>query len=326
MDDALDAFWSSLRRRLAGLLAEQVPRGSKVVYLEYPNYFNIGDLMIFLGTEHWLRHSGAHVLGRWHQDNFTFPKFPEDVVLLCQGGGNMGDLYPWIQAFREAVVKAYPSNAILFLPQTIHYKDPTGLDASAKILNGHSNLTLLLRDRRSLTIAQTHFTFCQTALAPDMTMLLHPFVKTLKLGPAASSPNGTLYLLREDIERCERQKVPELGPGWIGDWRDLLRVRKVRLNVAKRASHYFQAVGASQLHAAAWHTAARGWVRSCASRFLKAEAVVTSRLHGHILASLLGVENILLDNTYGKNGVYYRTWHRELPIARFQSDDACGEA
>ncbi len=326
MDAALDAFWSSLRRRLARLLAEQVPPGSKVVYLEYPKYLNIGDLMVFLGTEYWLRHSGARVLGRWHKDNFTFPKFPKDVILLCQGGGNMGDLYPWIQAFREAVVKAYPSNAILFLPQTIHYKDPIGLDASAKILNGHSNLTVLLRDSRSLTIARTHFTCCRTALAPDMAMLLHPLVKTLQLGPASCSPSGTLYLLREDAERCEKQEVPELGPGWTGDWRDMLRLRKVRVDVAKRVARCFRKVGANQLHAVAWHAAARGWVRACAYRFLEAETVVTSRLHGHVLASLLGVQNILLDNAYGKNGAYYRTWHRELPVARFQGDDPCGAA
>jgi pyruvyl transferase EpsO len=323
MDAALDAFWNSLQRRLARLLAEQAPRGAKVVYLEYPIHANVGDLTIFLGTEHWLRRSGAHILGRWRMDNFRFPRLTPDVVLLCHGGGNMGDLYPRIQAFREKVVAAYPSNAILFLPQTIHYQNPAGLEASAKVLNRHANLTLLLRDSRSLTIARTHFPQCHTALVPDMAVWLHPLAETLKLGDAASPRTGTLYLLRKDMEQCEGQDVPQLGAGWTGDWGDLLGSGKARVDFARRAARHTRTIGADRLYAAWWHAVARSLVRSCASRFLGAETVVTSRLHGHILASLLGVSNILLDNSYGKNGAYFETWHRSITIARFQGDAAC---
>jgi pyruvyl transferase EpsO len=119
--------------------------------------------------------------------------------------------------------------------------------------------------------------------------------------------------LREDSERCERQDVPQLGAGWTGDWIDILGARKRRVNSARRVARRMRAIGADQLYAAWWHAVSRGLVRSCASRFLDADTVVTSRLHGHILASLLGVQKMLLDNSYGKNGAYYRTWHQELP-------------
>ena len=38
------------------------------------------------------------------------------------------------------------------------------------------------------------------------------------------------------------------------------------------------------------------------------DLIITTRLHGHILACLLGIPNILLNNSYGKNKNFYQTW------------------
>jgi pyruvyl transferase EpsO len=69
--------------------------------------------------------------------------------------------------------------------------------------------------------------------------------------------------------------------------------------------------------------AARWWYEFCrrravyaASVIKRSRLVVTNRLHGHILSCLLGVPNVVLDNTYGKNSAYYRCWYRDLQFAR----------
>jgi pyruvyl transferase EpsO len=51
-------------------------------------------------------------------------------------------------------------------------------------------------------------------------------------------------------------------------------------------------------------------------------AVVTDRLHAHILCLLMNIPHVLLDNAYGKLSAFYNTWTRSSPLARFESDFA----
>ncbi|MCY9421777.1 pyruvyl transferase, partial [Bacillus paralicheniformis] len=39
-------------------------------------------------------------------------------------------------------------------------------------------------------------------------------------------------------------------------------------------------------------------------------------LHGHILSCLLGKENVVIDNSYGKNANYYNTWMKDIPSTK----------
>lgn len=50
--------------------------------------------------------------------------------------------------------------------------------------------------------------------------------------------------------------------------------------------------------------------------FSRYESVETSRLHGHILSSLLQKENTVIDNSYGKNANYFHTWMEGVPSTR----------
>jgi pyruvyl transferase EpsO len=69
--------------------------------------------------------------------------------------------------------------------------------------------------------------------------------------------------------------------------------------------------------------ASRYWLGFCRGRVIRAaqlvadhRQVVTNRMHCHILASLLGVPSVLLDNSYGKCSAYFSAWHADLPFAR----------
>jgi pyruvyl transferase EpsO len=42
--------------------------------------------------------------------------------------------------------------------------------------------------------------------------------------------------------------------------------------------------------------------------------LVTDRLHGHILACLLGRPNVVVDNSYGKVGAFVERWTKESPL------------
>jgi len=316
MNTEFDEFWLSLQKKSSESLNRLVPRGSEIIYLEYPVYSNIGDLLICLGTEQWFRRSGLTVLGRWNIFNFTFPKISDTVILLCQGGGNFGDMYPQ-QAFREAIVEAYPRNPIIFLPQTIHYRDNSNLEISKRKLNRHPSLKLLLRDHDSLNLAETHFPNAECQLAPDMSVWMYPLGESLDLPAHPSRRIKTLCLLRTDSERIQEQVLPQLTPDWEGDWSDLLGIRRIKLRVMKLSGRFFHSLIPPQSFASCWLSNASRTSSYCASRFMEAETIVSSRLHGHLLASMLGISNVVLDNSYGKNFRYFQTWHQDLKIATF---------
>jgi exopolysaccharide biosynthesis predicted pyruvyltransferase EpsI len=46
----------------------------------------------------------------------------------------------------------------------------------------------------------------------------------------------------------------------------------------------------------------------------RGRAVITDRLHGHILSVLLGIPHVLLDNSYAKNRAFYETWTRNSTL------------
>jgi pyruvyl transferase EpsO len=293
----------SLKQELARTLAELVPRGSPAVFLDYPAHSNLGDHLIRLATEKWLRDEEIEVAGLWNLQNFRHPPLPEGTTLLLQGGGNFGDLYPQ-QPFREGVVRRYPHNRIVFLPQAVHYRDPDRAAAATAVLSAHPRLTILLRDRRSLEAARRHFPDCDLRLAPDMASWLHPWDVNPAGRGGGTATAGTLYLLRRDLELRSGQETPDCGPGWRGDWRDLLGHRYWRLRLLKAAGYVLPA-GAM---AAASRREAELAVARCADRFRQHDLVVSSRLHGFLLACLLEIPGVLLDNSYGKNHAYFQTW------------------
>ena len=50
----------------------------------------------------------------------------------------------------------------------------------------------------------------------------------------------------------------------------------------------------------------------------KCKKLVTERLHGHIMACMMGIENELLPVKYHKNQSTYETWTHALPNTYFR--------
>jgi len=116
-------------RALAGRhdeIAALIPKDRPVAFLDYPLGKNVGDLLIMLGT---LSFFGKHGLSVRLSRNLRNTPPPErlgigaDDTIILQGGGNFGDLYPHIQAYRERIIAEYPNHKIVIFPQTIFFSD-----------------------------------------------------------------------------------------------------------------------------------------------------------------------------------------------------------
>lgn len=308
------SFWDALQVSLRQRLAAAVPDGSRVIYVDIPVHRNIGDLLIYLGTRGWLRQAGHHVLGVWSWHQFNFPELDADTVILEHGGGNFGDLYPEFEEFRRRIVWHYPNNRIVILPQTVHFADDGELARSAEVYRAHRSLHLFCRDRVSAEAARGIVGEGRVSLAPDMATCLYPLRGKLGIEPPAER-RGTLYLLRRDGEAAAGYDLPPPGSDdRVADWADLLGMPwRLGSRAFIEAERVRVGAGPGRLYDRAWAAAASRMARRSAGFLLAHHRVVTSRLHGHIMAALLDIDSTVLDNSYGKNTRYFREWHEGLP-------------
>lgn len=237
---------------------------------------------------------------------------PEDVIILLHGGGNFGDLYPKHQILREEVVKAFPNNKIVYLPQTVHFKDQQALNDSAKIIRKHKNLTIFCRDLNSEKLLKEKF--CDNVImCPDMA---HSLWQIFPRQNKTQVARDTLWMLRKDIEKTDLSGLSDAPESSMyEDWEDICSnkdrfimralVKAERIN--NIAGRYI--IPTSQL----WGNYTDQLVKRVNEYFLSHKIVVTSRMHGHILCCLLDMPTKLLDNSYGKNSTYYDAWTHTVP-------------
>ncbi|WP_239618820.1 polysaccharide pyruvyl transferase family protein [Cohnella mopanensis] len=291
-------------KQMLAVIGEVIPPGSEIVYLDYPVYDNIGDLLIMKGAEAFFRDYGITVRKRYSYVNFRQKMAVEDHwIIVCQGGGNFGDLYPHHQRLREKALKAFPRNRIVILPQTIHFNDPAEERRSLLSFSAHPDLHLFVRDERSYKTASSFL--ANVYLAPDMAHQLYPI---------PSNVPGTrlrLGLLRKDQESAEQEVI--LPCDKVADWPQLFTAwdRWLLRQIIKGYS-LDRRLGNILPLRSIWHSLAEKYVARAIVLFSGYDEILTSRLHGHILACLMGKPNLLLDNSYGKNMSYYRLWTYRL--------------
>jgi len=295
---------AGLRQQVIRQVAHLLPAGKPYALVDFPNYPNVGDSAIWLGQLACL-----HALGRpapryvsdfgSHDDRELRRRIGNGAILLT-GGGSFGDLWPTGQAFREAILQQFRDNPIVQLPQTLHFHERASLDRARRIVNAHPDFTLLVRDRRSLELARNEFR-ATSLLCPDMAFCLGPLERPLQ------PVEPVLWLSRTDRESAF-DPLPDAGrrADWLQGDASMLRALTWRLGPLSRNLRIGRF--ARPLLVRAYGPLAHRRLRRGLELLACARAIITDRLHGHILALLLGIPHVLLDNTYGKLSAFHATW------------------
>jgi pyruvyl transferase EpsO len=161
--------------RIADLLQDK-----KIAFIDIPVYFNVGDLLIYKGTEAFIEKHKLNVIYRSCVKTTNFKQLQKADIILFQGGGNFGDLYPNHQQLREKVVAHFKHKRLVCLPQTIHFNSTTLSDESAAIFRQHNDYHFFVRDNNSFN---TDKSFTDNVyMMPDMAHSLHPLVDTTEVG------------------------------------------------------------------------------------------------------------------------------------------------
>lgn len=276
------------------------PATTRVALLDLPRHRNLGDSLIALGALAVLADLGVEVVHV--SDLRTYARaeveaLPPDVVLVFNGGGNLGDLHPQHDEHRREVIGHFPDRAMVMLPQTIHVANPSWSERAIADYARATNLTVLLRDQASLAQADALLPAARVAHCPDLALMA-----TLTPGTALDE-DPLLVVARNDNEvRLEESTVQ--APDWRFSWPNRaayagsLVPGRLDLELARVVTHrpdwLRRLVRSSALTSLGLNE------RALADLFAGRRAVATNRLHVHVTAVLLGIPHWVCDNNYGK--------------------------
>lgn len=271
------------------------------VYLDLPYHANIGDAMIWMGTESWLCSLPFRCLLRASYSTFSFPKLKSEVIILMHGGGNFGDLWRQHQEFRLKVIQHYPNNRIIILPQTVYYSNPKFARHDAAIVRQYPNIIVCARDQRSFRFLKAFRFAKHVLLLPDMA-----FCADIK--PIHNTKEAIL-IKRTDKEWNE--SLADSLPAGIDvcDWCSIDKPDEIIKNLGSIQSP-------KEIDSYAFNVFLPHLIELGVRQLGSYKTIHTTRLHAAILGILLGKEVVLYDNSYGKNRAFYDTWLCDIPSVK----------
>lgn len=316
MDGPDAEYLERLRARSREALGEVIGHSVDVALLDAPNQRNVGDSLIWAGEIEYFEELGLRL--RYVADLWTYvardlrKAMPTGVVLI-HGGGNLGDVWEGHQVHRERIAQELHDYKIVQLPQSLYFRSRIRAAQANTVLSAHDDFHILLRETPSMERAVHDLPNVSVSFCPDMALGWTAPPLT------ASVTNRILAIARADVERSSGldAMLANWVPGAVLDVTDWHNTgwRKVRWSVA-RFSAKAARVGAKLRRTLPWVPAAHPATNRLLQRSLTAinriniaggvelyegaQAAVVDRLHAHILATLLDIPNIVLDNNYGK--------------------------
>ncbi|KAH9493127.1 hypothetical protein Btru_022418 [Bulinus truncatus] len=287
------------QRVLINLLTDLIGPIKHVMLMEIATYQNKGDPAISAGEVMLLRKmnltivyycetSTCNSIEHMKKEEVISKNFTKDTIaILMQGGGNLVGNSSSDET-REKIMNRYPEHRIILLSQSILlHTSSESLMKAQKIYTNRTNISIFLRDRQSLEIAKKHFHGVRLILAPDLAFGLGKLPRQL-------APIYDIVWLRVMDEESSKYTLPVFPKhisvhvsDWVDEWKS---------NVGSRDFESFFLAAFSGIN------------------FLqRGRVVVTDRLHGHILSTLLNIPHVLIDNPpYLKLSSFDKSWTASL--------------
>lgn len=302
----------------ASVLAQALAGHRECALLDYPDHPNVGDCAIWLGERVVLERLGIRVRFAGSLRTFSERAFrqavPASTLVLIHGGGNFGTVWPHHQGHREKIFSLLRDYKVVQLPQTIYFDDADALQRNRELVQHHPDLTILCRDQPSLTLAREGLG-ARAAMCTDSAMFLAGRL------PRATAVVDCLVLARTDKEAAigdVRSQLAASGLSYeVVDWLEEpdSPTRQLTTFVRRRAKGRLESLPAYQPTLTwLWDRLASQRVQRGCRLLSRGRVVITDRLHAHILSTLLGIPNVVLDNNYGKVSAFMRSWTDQNPL------------
>ncbi|WP_051204844.1 glycosyltransferase [Butyrivibrio sp. VCD2006] len=269
----------------------------RIVCFELPCFDNLGDHAIAFVTAYLLRTMcegdsdfQPFIVDGWDTNRAILALkkcIQPDDVIICQGGGNFGNLYEFAEVFRRKVLRTFKDNRIIIMPQTVYYSDDSDgrkeLQADKKAIKDCRNITILARDARSYELMKKYF---------DCTILqLHDVVSMYDASYlSAEKREGIVVCLRSDKESALSSQD--------------------KLQIMEDCEKYSEKVFVTDtcIHYSIEPKERKNAIEKKLSVFGNARLVVTDRLHGMIFALITKTPCIVMGNNHHKVYATYKTF------------------
>ncbi|WP_102048678.1 polysaccharide pyruvyl transferase family protein [Pygmaiobacter massiliensis] len=268
----------------------------KIWFLDAPAYGNLGDQAIayaickfcsntFPNAEIYEFQEGSVIQYlSWLKRTIK----PGDLIVL-QGGGNLGNLYPRYEYIRRTIIKAFPQNRIVVFPQSIYFSnDRDGkheIVAARKSYAANENLIIFARDSKSFQEMEMLFPETCIELCPDIVFSLNGTV-------SAENRSGIGVCMRDDKEKTITPEQTKKIIEHLSE--NKVKTRKFDTTVGTErpvAGEYRESLVISKL-----------------KEFAECEIVITDRLHGMIFSYITSTPCVAVSNSTGKSLYAYNDW------------------
>lgn len=276
-------------------------------FLDSPEYGNIGDQAIAFSMVAFLNeHFGDYDIIEFKQSEiikylgWIKRKIKKGDVIVLQGGGNLGNLYPPYEAIRRKIVKTFPDNRIVIFPQSCYFsKDFKGnyeKFISKKFYSKNKNVVIFARENLTYLKLKKDFVDVDIRICPDIVFYLY--------GKYTSNTRfGIGKCFRDDSEKVQFDNdqieyIKELENQYSQSFSLTTICENNRISSEKR----------------------KYLVEKKIFEFAKRELVVTDRLHGMIFSYITKTPCIFFDSLTGKSMNTYYTWLKDYPIIKFYDE------
>lgn len=290
-------------------LAPLIP--GNYILLDLPYYSNIGDILIWKGTEDFLKDVPGQCLGRHSKETFDFHPLSKDCTILLLGGGNFGDIWREHQEFRLEVMRLYPENHIIVLPQTVYYESDEVFIEDVQKMNQHHHLTICVRDAYSAELLKERGFTGRLLTLPDMAFCIK---KEELLENMAEASQKSLILFREDKELKEPNLSIKYLNSFFSDWPQMQES-------GTQAWQFLMTHKDDEADSFFLNEFFPQQIKAGVEFVSSFKEVYSTRLHVAILRLLLEQPVKMIDNSYGKNLNFYNTWLKDSKLVNLPNEE-----
>ena len=186
--------------------------GKKIFLFGSPYHSNMGDQAQTYCSMKWFeKYYPDYTIFEFntvdiYRDNYKLLNIIKEIItkrdiIFLHSGYHTTDLYMLEENMQREVVKRFPNNKVVVLPQTILYENDIERETSKQIYNAHNDLTFLCRDQVSFKTAEKLLYNCKRMLYPDIVTTL------IGTKEYSNARNGILFCMRNDKEAHYKSEV-----------------------------------------------------------------------------------------------------------------------
>ena len=279
-------------------------KNKDVVLLMIPRHGNLGDQAITLAELKFLKEIFSNISIIYNIENYR-NYIHDNTLILLHGGGNVGWIYSYEEENRRKIIKSFPNNNIVILPQTIYFekKFEEQQKITSDIYSNHSKLTIIVRDKISLNIANNIFAKNKVILSPDLVTYLDDLIELNNI-----TRKGALFLLRRDGEKSLD-----------------IKTEKEFIFYIKKAYNNCEVSDTNNIPLFIHNISeSKKYVSNMLKKISQYELVITDRLHGMIFSVITRTSCIVIKTYNHKISSSYE-WFNYLDYVKFLNSNNINE-